>query len=77
MTYKLEPALSRITSPVLLTFPDGKEQKYSSGEEVCDVVFTRKYNAAEIRAVGNMVNIKLEEVDILETNWIGEEQTFF
>ena len=77
MTYKLEPGLARITSPVLLIFPDGKEQKFESGKKACDAVFDHRYHAVEILAEQNTVHIRLEEPAILSMTWIGEEQSFF
>ena len=76
MTYKLEPGLGRIMSPILLCFPDGHTASFSSGEEVCRAVYDRKYRVVEMRAVENMVEIKLELTAVPEINPIGEE-TFF
>lgn len=76
MTYKIEPGLGRIMSPVVLLFSDGHTANYSSGEEVCETVFDRKYRVVEMRAVDNTVEIKLEEAAVPAVNAIGEE-TFF
>ena len=72
MTYKLEPGLGRIMSPILLRFPD----EISSGEEACRAVYDRKYRVVEMRAVENTVEIRAEEMTTPLINPIGEE-TFF
>ena len=71
MTYKLEPGLSRITSPIKLIFPDHTES-YSSGAEVCRAVFDHKYVVREIRAAGDTIEIRVEEMEMP-----GGEETFF
>ena len=76
MTYKLEAGLGRITSPITLLFPHGHTANYSSGEEVCETAFDRKYRMVEMRAVDNTVEIKQETVTTPIINPIGEE-TFF
>lgn len=76
MTYKLEPGLGRIMSPILLCFPDGRTANYSSGEEACRAVYDRKYRVVEMRAVDNTVEIRVEEMPVPEINAVGEE-TFF
>ena len=72
MTYKLEPGLSQITSPVVLIFPDHTES-YASGAEACRAVFDRKWRVTEIRAVEGTVEIKLEEMEMPGNG----EETFF
>ena len=71
MTYKLEPGLERITSPIVLIFPDHTES-FSSGEEACKAAFDKRWRVVEIRAVESTVEIKLEEMDTP----IGEESFF-
>lgn len=77
MTYKLEPGLGRIKSPIVLIFPDGHREEYTSGSDVVEAVFEKKYQVVEIRAVENIVEIVVEEVTAPIVNWTGEEQTFF
>ena len=76
MTYKIEPGLGRIMSPVVLLFSDGHTAFFSSGEEACRAVYNRKYRVVEMRAVENVVEIKLESMTTPIINPIGEE-TFF
>ena len=75
MTYKLEPGLSRITSPVRLIFPEGSEE-YSSGLAATEAEFDRKWRVVELRAVENVIEVVLEQMDVPAVNPIGEE-TFF
>lgn len=78
MTYKLEPEIRKIVSPVVLTLPDGTKEKYESGSEACEKAFDHKYVVDEICAVDNVIEIKLELSNAPNAaNWIGEEQTFF
>lgn len=76
MTYKIEPGLGRIMSPILLRFPDGHTASFSSGEEACRAVYDRKYHVVEMRAVENTIEIRLELTAVPEINAVGEE-TFF
>ena len=76
MTYKLEPGLGRIMSPILLCFPDGHTASFSSGEEACEIAFDRNYRVTEIWAAGDRIEIRLEEKAVPEINTVGEE-TFF
>ena len=76
MTYKLNPELRLITSPVTLIFPGGARHEYSSGTAVAEKTFNERYRVAEIRAAGDVVEIRLEPIITPVINAIGEE-TFF
>ena len=76
MTYKLNPELRLITSPVTLIFPGGARHEYSSGTAVAEKTFNERYRVTEIRAAGDVVEIRLEPMIAPEVNAIGEE-TFF
>ena len=76
MTYKLNPELRLITSPVVLLFPNGARHSYTSGAAVADQVFNERYRVTEIRAAGDVVEIRLEPIITPVINAIGEE-TFF
>ena len=77
MTYKLNPSLEKIQSPILLIFPDGERREYKDGAAVVEDVFDKMLLIETVRAVGNTVEIKLTEPQIKASTWIGEEQTFF
>ena len=72
MTYKLEPGVSRITSPIKLHLPGGEIKEFENGIEACRAVFDHRYVVWEIRAVENVVVVKLEEAEVLN----GEESFF-
>lgn len=76
MTYKLNPELQLITSPVTLIFPNGARHSYTSGAAVAEKTFNERYRVTEIRAVENTVEINLEPMTTPVINAIGEE-TFF
>lgn len=76
MTYKLNPELRLITSPVALIFPGGVRHQYSSGAAVAEKTFNERYRVTEIRAAGDVIEISLEPMMVPEVNAIGEE-TFF
>ena len=76
MTYKLNPAIAKITSPVTLIFPGGARHSYTSGAAVAEKTFNERYRVTEIRAAGDVVEIRLEPIITPVINAIGEE-TFF
>ena len=76
MTYKLNPAIAKISSPVTLIFPGGARHEYSSGTAVAEKTFNEKYRVVEIRAVESVIEIELEPMTTPVINAIGEE-TFF
>lgn len=76
MTYKLNPELRLITSPITLIFPGGVRHSYSSGVAVANKTFNERYRVVEVREVEGTVEIELEQMKVLNVNPIGEE-TFF
>lgn len=76
MTYKLNPELRLITSPVMLIFPDHTTRRFSSREDVVRETFDRRWKVVDIRAAGDVIEICLEPMTVPEVNAIGEE-TFF
>ena len=77
MTYKLNPSIARITSPLILTLPDGSKREYENGEQAAEAVFDRHYVIDEISAVDSRIVISVTELKPMPTSWTGEEQTFF
>ena len=77
MTYKLNPQLEKIRSPITLAFPDGSRAEYQSGMDVTSEVFEKKYLITSMRAIENCIEIILEEASVNEINWIGEEAVSF
>lgn len=67
MTFKLEPGLARITSPITLHYPDHTTRRFSSGEELAGTAFDKRWKVTEI---------KVEEAVVPEINAVGEETIF-
>ena len=77
MTYKLNPEIGKIQSPVILIFPNGQRAEYASGAAVVEDTFDQMFVVEAVRAVMNTVEIKLAGQKIIDSTWIGEEQSFF
>ena len=77
MTYKLNPQLKLIKSPVILLI-DGQESSYGSGEELTTLTFEKNYIVDSVGARGDKVVVTLKENDRqFNINWIGEEEVSF
>ena len=76
-TYKLEHGIRRINSPVIILLPDGKRIEYEDGFAACSDSFDKRYLVEDMRAVENKIEIGLREAEVVNTSWIGEEETFF
>ena len=76
MTFKLEPGLARITSPIILLFPDHTTRRFSSGEDAVRETFDKRWKVTEMRARDGEIEIIVEEAVVPEINALGEE-TFF
>ena len=61
MTYKLNPELRKIQSPVVLVLPDGSETDYPDGIALTEITFTTRYVVQRMLAKGNKVVISLEK----------------
>lgn len=61
MTYRLEPGLARIISPITLHFPDGEKMEFKNGQEAAEAVVENKYVVKEIQAVDSIIEITLKE----------------
>ena len=77
MTYKINPEVSKIESPIVLVFPNGEKKSYHSGIDVAEAAFDRRYIISTLKAVDDKIEIDLLEPVLAGSNWIGEEQTFF
>ena len=60
MTYKLNPALNRIQSP-LVVVADGKETEYIGGKALSEQVFEKNYLVDSITAKADRIVISLVE----------------
>lgn len=61
MTYKLDPVLSHIISPVRVYLPSGARQRFKNGTMLCNTTFNQKYQVTEIKAVDGVIEITLKE----------------
>lgn len=78
MTYKLNPEIEKIHSPVIIALPDGTISEYDSGSEAAAAVFEKHYVVQSMTAVGDKIELQLSEIRMPDSStWIGEEQTFF
>lgn len=74
----MNPALTKIESPVVLFFQDGSKKLYRSGKDVVEDSFEEAYQIDTIKAVGDTIQIILKERHVLEIqNWNGEEAVSF
>ena len=77
MTYKLNPEIRKILSPVVLIFPDGTKQQHASGKAAADTVFDHKYLISTLRAINDAIELKLVEQEAPIMNWSGESAASF
>lgn len=75
LTYKLEPGLARITSPVRLIM-SGEIKEFESGLAATEAEFDKKWRVVELRARDDVIEVILEQMGVPYVNPIGEE-TFF
>ena len=77
MTYKFNPEIRKVLSPVVLMFSDGEKQQYPDGNAVADAVFNHKYVVSTMRAVNDIIELELVEQESLIMNWNGESPVSF
>lgn len=77
MTYKLNPEVSKIKSPVLLRIKGVESSElYADGAELANATFEKNYVVRSLVARENVIVLTVEENRrINATNWIGEEMT--
>ena len=60
MTYKLNPEIEKIISPVVVT--DGKNRwEFANGRKAEEAVFDKQYNIISYKAEGDKVEVSVEE----------------
>ena len=77
MTYRLNPIVEKIESPVKLILPNETTREYESRAEAGIDKFDKNYQIKSIRAEGSTVVVEMDKADVPVTTWTGEEQTFF
>lgn len=75
MTYKLNPEVRKISSPIILEFCEERErQRFADGTALAEAVFNKNYCIESISAKENCILLTVRENDrVNATNWIGEE----
>ena len=77
MTYKLNPEIRKIISPIVMIFPDGTKQQYESGKAAAYTVFDHKYVISTLRAKNDDIELELVEQEAPIINWSGESAASF
>ena len=77
MTYKMNPIVAKMKSPVIVMLPTGEEIRFATGAEAAAADFGKHYAIAEIAAEGGTILLTVEKVGMPQVNWAGEEATFF
>ena len=79
MTYKLNPGVRKIISPVTLIFSDGAdEQRFSDGTALADALFQKNYCMEAISAKDDHIVLTVKENGAVNSmNWVGEEAVSF
>ena len=75
MTYKLDPEVRKITSPVIVSFCDGREdEQYEDGAALAEAVFCKNYLIESLSVRNGSVLLTVRENDqVSSINWVGEE----
>ena len=75
MTYKLDPEVKKIQSPVVVRFPNGSDDMpFVNGTALADASFDKNYLIESLTAKENSIVMTLRENDQVNVvNWIGEE----
>ena len=77
MTYKLNPCVGKIKSPIVLRFPTGEEKRFGTGADAAEADFDRHYAIAEMAAKESKVFVKLEVLETPITDKENRDATFF
>ncbi len=77
MTYKLNPEIEKIRSPVVIVFEDGRKREFKDGKSAASAIFEKHYIVTCIKAINDIVELTITENKGPEINWIGEENISF
>ena len=62
MTYRLNPEVRKITSPIILSFSDGREdERFQDGASLADAVFCRNYLVESLSVRNGYVVLTVRE----------------
>ena len=77
MTYKLNPELRKISSPIILQGA-GANQEYPNGSALAEASFSKNYIVEDVSAKDDSVIVTVSEnKQICPINWAGEEAVSF
>lgn len=78
MTYRLNPEVKKIASPILLLV-DGESKEYPNGTALSELTFEKAYLISALTAKDGMIVVTLEEnTQINDTAWAnGKAVSFF
>ena len=80
MTYKINPIVERIKSPIILHLDSASEPEhhFSNGKELADIYFDKQYLIDSISVINDAIAITVIEKKYTgPSNWIGEEKVSF
>lgn len=61
MTYKINPEVEKILSPIVLVFEDRPSMKFTDGKELAAAVFDKHYNIVSYEVVDGWLEIAVQE----------------
>lgn len=77
MTYRLNPDIKMIVSPVILMI-GAESQEYPNGAALAEIAFEKNYLITTVSACEGKVILTIEEnTQINDTSWSKEEVSFF
>ena len=76
MTYKLNPVIEKIKSPVSIILPGGEKKEYESGAAACSAVFDKRYVIDAICPDGEKIEVVVKMPEE-ESDWIEENVKMF
>lgn len=77
MTYRVEQFVAKIESPVVAVIED-KQVEYPDGKALAGTAFSKLFRVEALTARGGKIIVRLVENDqINDINWVGEEQADF
>ena len=79
MTYKLNPEVKKITSPITIKF-DGADDvlNFANGVALAEADFDKNYLIESVSAKDGSIEITIRENDMVNVvNWVGEEAVSF
>lgn len=61
MTYKINPEVEKILSPIKLVLENGESQMFESGKQLAQAVFDKHYNIQSYEVKENYLEIRVYE----------------